>query len=554
VARYRFEPSVPGTTPGQLAAWEAIHGQPLPLEEHKDGLLRVIREIRALPHFDARVYDRTLRRASRRGLPLYTKDQLVKGYHALVEAGLLAPDNVTLRRLRMKPTRTLSGVAPVTVLTKPYPCPGKCIFCPTEVRMPKSYLSNEPGGMRALMLDFDPYEQTARRIEAMHNTGHSTDKIELLVLGGTWSSYSHDYQEWFIRRCFDGMNGGDVPARTLAEAHARNEEAPHRNVGLVVETRPDHITPDEVYRLRALGVTKVQLGVQSLDDEILRLNKRGHAVEDLRHAVRLLRGAGFKLAFHWMPNLLGATPETDLEDFRCLWDDPALQPDELKIYPTALLRGTELYEHYERGDYAPYDEAELMDLVTACKLLVPRYCRINRVLRDIPTGDIVQGVTHTNLRQMVQQRMERAGTPCRCVRCREVRGAEFDEEALSLERLTYDTDHSREVFLSAVAPDDWLVGYVRLSLPLDDSAPIGEIRGHALIRQVQVHGPALPLGEDAQGRAQHSGVGAWLIQEAKETALAAGYAQLSVISAVGTREYYRRHGFVLGQLYMTTRL
>lgn len=552
MARYRFEPQTPGTTPRQQAAWEAIHGQPLPLDEHQSDLLRIIGEIRAAPHFDARVYNRILRQMTPPNQPLYTKDQLVKGYRALVKAGLLEPDGETLRRLRLKPTRTLSGVAPVTVLTKPYPCPGQCIFCPTEVRMPKSYLSNEPGGMRALMLDFDPYEQTVRRIEAMRNTGHSTEKVELLVLGGTWSSYPRDYQTWFIQRCFDGMNGRE--AASLAEAQALNEQAPHRNVGLVVETRPDHVTPDEVRHLRALGVTKVQLGVQSLDDAIQERNKRGHGVEAVRQATRLLRGAGFKVVYHWMPNLLGATLESDLADFRRLWDASALQPDELKIYPTALLRGTELYEFYERGAYRPYDEANLTDLLAACKALVPPTCRINRIMRDIPSGDIVGGITHTNLRQMAQQRMARDGAACRCIRCREVRGAEVVDDELALDTLTYDTDHSREVFLSALTPEGRLVGYVRLSLPTEDGAAIEEIGGHALIRQVQVHGPALPIGDDAQGHAQHSGVGAWLLQEAEATARRAGLTQLSVISAIGTRDYYRQRGFRLGELYMTMAL
>lgn len=549
--RYRFQPTIPGTTPHQQAEWEAVHGDPLSLDDHADGLLRVLEAIRDAPRFNTRAYNRIVRRATPEGQPLYTKDQLVKGYYALVEAGRLAEDGETLRRLRMKPTRTLSGVAPVTVLTKPYPCPGKCIFCPTEVRMPKSYLSNEPGGMRALMLDFDPYVQTVKRIEALENIGHIVDKVELLVLGGTWSSYPVDYREWFVRRCFDGMNGRE--AATLDEAHALNETADYRNVGLVVETRPDHITPEEVRHLRSLGVTKVQLGVQSLDDEILHRNKRGHTVEDLRRATRLLRSAGFKLVYHWMPNLLGATPDSDLADFRRLWDDPALQPDELKIYPTALLKGTELYEHYERGEYAPYDEATVMDLLVACKPLVPPTCRVNRVLRDIPTGDIVGGIQHTNLRQLVQQRMARRGLTCRCIRCREVRKAEVVSDALQLETHTYHTDHSRELFLSAVTPAGRLVGFVRLSLPTSGDAPIGEIAGHAVIRQVQVHGPALPIGEDGDGP-QHSGVGTWLVEEAREAAHAAGYAHLSVISAVGTRGYYRKLGFADGYLYMTTTL
>jgi elongator complex protein 3 len=418
--------------------------------------------------------------------------------------------------------------------------------------MPKSYLSNEPGGMRALMLDFDPYEQTARRIEALENIGHDASKVELLILGGTWSSYPRSYQEWFIRRCFDGMNGRD--SDSLDEAHTLNQTAPNRNVGLVVETRPDHLTPDEVRHLRALGVTKVQLGVQSLNDDILRLNKRGHTVEEVRRATRLLRGAGFKLAFHWMPNLMGATPESDLADFRRIWADPALQPDELKIYPTALLRGTELYAYYEQGRYVPYDEDTVIDLLAACKPLVPPTCRINRIMRDIPTGDIVGGIMHTNLRQLVQERMRRDGIACRCIRCREVRGEEVQGDALALDMLTYGTDHSREVFLTAVTPADRLAGFIRLSLPNEHDAPIEEIRGHALIRQLQVHGPALPLGDEAQGHAQHVGIGAWLIDETKAVARQAGFAKLSVIAAVGTRPYYLRHGFEPGPLYMTAAL
>ncbi|MBI3738845.1 MAG: radical SAM protein, partial [Chloroflexi bacterium] len=251
---------------------------------------------------------------------------LVAAYHQMVSAGELRADARLLERLRMKPVRTLSGVTTVTVLTKPYPCPGKCIFCPTDVRMPKSYLPDEPGAMRGLEHDFDPYMQVRSRIQALEALGHPTDKIELLILGGTWSSYKRDYQEWFVKRCFDAMNEGPNPSVSplprgeggsggLGEAQAFNESTPHRNVGLVIETRPDEITPDELRWLRHLGVTKVQMGAQSLDDRVLEMNKRGHDVECTRKATALLRAAGFKIVLHWMPNLHGATPESDREDF-----------------------------------------------------------------------------------------------------------------------------------------------------------------------------------------------------------------------------------------------
>ncbi len=560
MARYRVTPRAPGTSARQQAEWRARYAHPPDLAAHAGTLLAYVEAIRTVPGFSAEVYNRLVRELARAGHPILPKAQVRRGYLALIEAGLAERDERVLRRLRLKPTRTLSGVAPVTVLTKPYPCPGQCIFCPDDVRMPKSYLSNEPGAMRALMLDFDPYTQTRERVEAMRRTGHAVDKVELLILGGTWSAYPRGYQVWFVRRCLDALNGTrDAPAGAgsvgeemarLVAAQRLNETAPHRNVGLVVETRPDRITLDEVCHLRRLGVTRVQLGVQSLDDHILALNKRGHTVEDVRRAFRLLRGAGFKLAAHIMPNLLGATPESDRADFRRLWDDPPLRPDELKIYPTGLLRGTELFEHYLAGTYRPYSEAELTDLLMACKRTVPAYCRINRVMRDIPAPDIATGVTTSNLRQIVQQRLEEAGTPCRCIRCREVRHEPVDVGKLHLEVLGYDTDHSREVFIAANTPQGRLAGFVRLSLPTAP-APIEEIEGQAIIRQVQVYGPVAALDERPDGKAQHRGIGRWLVEEAQEHARQAGFGRLAVIAAVGTREYYRKLGFELGDLYMS---
>jgi len=432
-------------------------------------------------------------------------------------------------------------------LTKPFPCPGECIFCPAVERMPKSYLPDEPGAMRAATHGFDPYTQTASRVAALAEIGHSVDKVELLILGGTWSCYPEMYQEWFVRRCLDALN--DVEAGSLEEAQRLNERAPHRNVGLVVETRPDYITPEEVRRLRRLGVTKVQLGVQNLDDAILARNRRGHTTADTRRAMRLLRLAGFKIVVHWMPNLLGATPESDLEDFRRLWDDPALRPDELKIYPTALLQDTELYEHWQRGEYRPYEEETLVELLARCKTLIPPYCRVNRLMRDIPAPDIVAGVKKSNLRQIVQRYMARRGLTCRCIRCREVRGRVVDAGTLRLERLDYETVGTRECFLSAVTPKGRLAGFLRLSLPQIEP-PIAELSGCAVIRELHVYGPALELGARREGAAQHAGLGTQLLDEARRIARQEGFGRLAVIAAVGTRPYYRERGFEQGELYM----
>jgi len=291
-------------------------------------LLRLIQEAAGLAPFGPDDMARLLRRFPRAN-GQFAKDQIVAAYRRFCDEGRLTFDRETLRRLQMKPVRTLSGVATVTVLTKPFPCPGECIFCPTDVRMPKSYLADEPGAIRAEFHQFDPYATTASRLQALENIGHPTDKVELLILGGTWSYYPADYQEWFIQRCFDAMNGCD--SDSLAEAQRINETAARRNVGLVIETRPDYVDPAEVRRLRRYGVTKVQLGAQSLDDDILDLNRRGHSVDQTRQAVRLLRAAGFKLHLHWMPNLLGATPASDRLDYERLWADPGLRPDELKI-------------------------------------------------------------------------------------------------------------------------------------------------------------------------------------------------------------------------------
>lgn len=476
------------------------------------------------------------------------KHLLVAVYRQLVESGEWPADTELLARIRLKPVRTLSGVTTVTVLTKPYPCPGKCIFCPTDVRMPKSYLPDEPGARRALDHAFDPYDQVAARLRALDEVGHPTEKVELLILGGTWSAYRRDYQEWFIRRCFDALNG--VESATLAEAQARNETAVHRNVGLVIETRPDHVDAGELAWLRDLGVTKVQMGVQSLDDTILALNQRGHTVAEALQAVELLRAAGFKIVLHWMPNLFGATLESDRQDFVRLWD--GFCPDEIKIYPNQLLENTDLYQYWLRGEYRPYTTQELIALIADVKTTIPRYCRVNRVIRDIPSTYVVDGNKRTSLRQDVQDEMRRRGTACRCVRCREVKGRKIDPASLALHDLVYPTGGSQEHFLSFDTPEDRLAGFLRLSLP-GPGAPrtgLADLDGAAIIREVHVYGQSLPVGSEEDGAAQHSGLGRRLIEEAERIARRAGYRRLAVIAAIGTRPYYLRLGFERGERYL----
>jgi elongator complex protein 3 len=510
----------------------------------------------------------------------------------------------------MKPVRTLSGVTTVTVLTKHYHCPGECIFCPDDVRMPKSYLPDEPGAMRGLHHKFDPYEQVTSRMEALRAVGHPTDKIELLILGGTWSAYKRDYQEWFVKRCFDALNlthegheeyegkskknlvkretenkkddivenSRNTQHATLAESQKLNETAQHRNVGLVVETRPDEITVDELKWFRYLGVTKVQMGAQSLDDEILALNKRGHNVEDLYKALALLRAGGFKIVLHWMPNLLGATVESDKKDFLRLWD--GIAPDELKIYPTQLLENTELHEAWKRGEYKPYTMQELIDLIADVKTSVPRYCRINRVIRDIPSPNVVAGNKRTSLRQDVHEEMKKRGTKCECLRCREVRGQEVEIEKLKVDDLVYYTvpepvDKGRDLdenssssalrsstlcsgtegdehFISFLTPDDKVAGFLRLSLPNKNAPNLGiaDLENSAIIREVHIYGQSLKVGAEKDGAAQHAGLGTRLLTIAEQVANARGFGRIAVISAVGTRGYYLERGFTRGESYL----
>ena len=482
------------------------------------------------------------------------KHVLVHVYRQLTSTGEWTFDPIFLRKIRMKPSRTLSGVTTVTVLTKPYPCPGKCIFCPSDARMPKSYLPDEPGAMRALHHDFDPFLQTSARIEALDSIGHPTEKIELLVLGGTWSSYKKDYQEWFLKRCFDAMNHSE--SGTLQEAQTSNERAHHKNVGLVIETRPDWVTPDEVRRLRMLGVTKIQLGVQSLNDAILEQNHRGHLIAETRRASALLRAAGFKIVMHWMPNLLGATLDSDREDFMHLWSDPNLLPDEIKIYPCQLLSNTDLYSYWRSGEYVPYTTQELIDLIADIKVHIPRYCRVNRIVRDIPSNNIVEGNKRTSLRQDIQNELSQRGQLCRCIRCREVRGRSIDPRQLELHDHQYTSATSIEHFLEYETPQDHLAGYLRLSLPNANAPDLNliDLQDAALIREVHVYGQSLSIGEEQLGAAQHQGLGSRLMERAEDIARTQNYSQMAVIAALGTRGYYARLGYTLGENYMVKEL
>lgn len=512
-------------------------------------------------------HERDLRRVIRRH-PISTggyvpKHAMIALYYQMVESGEMQKDPALLARLRMKPMRTLSGVTTVTVLTKPHPCPGQCIFCPDDARMPKSYLPDEPGAARAFQNRFDPFLQVKSRLDSYIATAHPIDKIELLILGGTWSVYPHDYHEWFIRRCLDAMNGSE--SKSLEEAQINNETSASRNVGLVIETRPDEITPEELAWMRRLGVTKVQMGAQSLDDHILKLNQRGHTAADTLRACALLRAAGFKIVLHWMPNLFGATLTSDRDDFPRLWQGCC--PDEIKIYPTQLLEGTGLYRLWQQDKYQPYTTEELINLIADLKPGIPNYCRVNRIIRDIPSPHIIAGNKRSSLRQDVLAELRTRGLTCGCIRCHEVKGKVIIPENLCLEDHTYKAAYAEEHFLNYRTLDGQIAGYLRLSLPdnrrqtIDDGQSsvvhgplsiveaIPELESCALIREVHVYGQAVGIGQEQSGAAQHIGLGTRLLEKAEQVARDKGYQKLAVISAIGTRKYYESRGYERSDLY-----
>lgn len=584
------------------------HAEHFDPARHREAIVAIVRAIAALPHeggvLPPAALDRILRAHPRDGRGFFSRSQIIAGFRALAPAERFGIDERDfVQRVRLRPVRTQSGVTPLTVLTKPYPCPGRCVFCPSDVRMPKSYLADEPGAQRAAQSHFDPYLQTWGRLATYRAIGHPVDKVELIVLGGTWSAYPPAYQVWFAKRCFDalsdfgdGIDGqGEVELairdfahlredrergynetvsshlrsrlagrllepreqaawQALEAAHRRNETAACRCVGFVVETRPDHVTSEEVVRIRRLGATKVQLGYQSLSDEILAANGRGHDVARTRRAMRHLRAAGFKVHAHWMPNLLGATPDSDLRDFARIFEDPALRPDELKIYPCSLIESAELMDDYRSGAWRPYTHAELLDVVAGALERVPRYCRVTRVIRDISSDDIVAGNKLTNFRQIAEAELGRRGGRCVDIRAREIRRESVDAGTLALRETRYATSVGDECFLEYVTPADRIVGFLRLSLPRACEAPdapdtIDELSGSAIIREVHVYGASLELGSRPGARAQHRGLGGRLVEAAASRARDAGHGDLAVISAVGTRPWYRRLGFEDGALY-----
>lgn len=528
-----------------------------------------------------------------------------------------ATEKKLITALQVKPRRTASGVATITVITKPWKCTSDCLYCPNDLRMPKSYLSDEPACQRAERNYFDPYLQVTSRLRALTHMGHATDKIELIILGGTWSDYPLGYQIWFVTELFRALNDSDPESNskqrrtlyrsaglsnqeedlvafvaekqqavvegtstynqamrqlyegegpwqtiaadqvadfsTLEEQHRINESATHRVVGLVIETRPDTIDPQNLMTIRRLGCTKIQMGIQSLDPTILKANRRAIDVETIEEAFSLLRLFGFKIHAHFMVNLYGSSPEQDKRDYERFVSDKAYIPDEVKIYPCSLVKGTKLCERYAEGSWRPYTEEELLDVLIFETAITPQYVRISRMIRDISAHDIVAGNKKANLRQLVENKMAREEQLITEIRYREINADDTEVRDLELKIIPYETTATQEYFLQWVTEENKIAGFLRLSLPkavcferYPSQLPIKE--NEAMIREVHVYGKVARL-HTSDGGAQHLGLGKQLIEKACEIAREQGYQAVNVISSIGTRHYYRTLGFADHGLY-----
>lgn len=502
--------------------------------------------------------------------------ELLSAYKDLLDKGEIDKNLLLEKVLKKRTIRTLSGIAPVAVLTKPYPCPGNCAYCPRESEdVPVSYLSNEPAVMRAIRCAYDPYVQVALRLKALEKNGHEPKKIEVIVIGGTWSYLPEKYKYWYILNCFKAANDFSKVRKEIKDNKNKehyffqnklkavykknlsledlkiklkkeqkiNEGADYKIIGLTLETRPDYITKEELEEMRDLGCTRVEIGVQALDDKILEKNLRGHGIKETILATKLLKDFGFKITYHIMPALPGSTPKRDLEMFIELFNNEDYQPDQIKFYPTVVTEGSLLYDWYKEGKYTPYTDEDLQNLIISCKKIVPKYVRIIRLIRDIPGDSIIAGNKITNLRQVLKDR----GVKCDCIRCREVKDGQIAEYKIGKQE--YKSSRADEVFISIDSLDGkTLYGFCRLRLDSNNQ------KRSAIVRELHVYGELTAVGSSNHKKIQHLGLGKKLLKEAERIAKQKKFTGIYVISGVGARDYYRKWGYRLKDTYMYKRL
>jgi elongator complex protein 3 len=465
--------------------------------------------------------------------------------------------------LRRKNTRTISGVTVVAVMTKPYPCPQPepCAYCPggPSTNSPQSYTGHEPAAMRGGQNNYDPYKQVHSRLDQLTAIGHKVDKIELIIMGGTFPATPPEYQAWFIQRCLDAITGKE--SKDLKEAKANAEASSKtRNVGITVETRPDWAKQSHVDAMLDMGVTRIELGVQNPDDAIYQKAGRTHTVADVVEATRIAKDAGLKIVYHMMPGMPGSNQAKDLDAFRRVFTDASFKPDMIKIYPCLVIEGTKTHQWYKEGTYKPCTTKEATDLIAQVKQIMPPWVRVMRVQRDIPARLIVAGVQKSNLRQLVTEKLAAQNERCRCIRCREVghrfmvEGVKPILENVKIVSTTYDASEGKEVFISAEdQKNDVLIGYLRLRIP-SSKAHRPEIIAvpSAIVRELHVYGTLVPVGKHSAGAWQHKGYGEALLAEAARISKEDYNAKkLLVISALGTKKYYMKFGFGRDGVYVS---
>jgi elongator complex protein 3 len=456
--------------------------------------------------------------------------------------------------LRRKVIRTISGVTVVAVMTKPWPCPKEnpCAYCPggPPYGVPQSYTGYEPAAMRGLENEFDPYRQVEKRVAQLEAIGHTVDKVEIIVMGGTFPSTPTDYQEYFVQRCIDAVT--EMKSKSLDEAKKFAETSRTRIAGITVETRPDWAKENHVDHMLAMGVTRVELGVQNVYDDIYRRVDRGHKVQDVVEATRILKDAGLKIVYHMMPGLPGSSFSRDLQGFQKIFNDSDFKPDMIKIYPCLVLKGTEAYEWWKRGEYQPYTTEEAAQLVLEVKKMIPSWVRIMRVQRDIPAFLIEAGVSQSNLRQLVLRKLKEQGIRCRCIRCREVGHRwlkdkmKADPDNIEVKTIREKASEGEEIFLSAEdSVNDVLVGFLRLRVPsVRAHRPEISCERTSIVRELHVYGPLVPVGRRLAGAWQHKGYGEILLSEAERMSREDyDCRKIVVISALGTKRYYKRFGY-----------
>jgi len=495
-----------------------------------------------------------------------TKRSIYKTYSKLLSWNAIDSDKFIEEKILTKKVRSNSGVVVITVFTSPTPngqqfsCKWDCHYCPKEPGQPRSYLLNEPGVRRANRNEFDAYKQFTSRADTLMNNGHPIDKLEILVLGGTWTSYPEDYREEFIRDIYYSANvyfdfsSKRMRRLSLSDEQSINETARSRIIGITLETRPDTINSREILLFRKYGCTRVQLGVQHTDHNILKLINRKCTTEDTINAIRMLKDSCFKIDIHLMPDLPGASPEIDCKMFNQVLKNSYLQADQWKIYPCSVTPWTKIEKWFSEGKYIPYTNKNPQDLVNVIMYVKQRihpWIRLNRIIRDIPNEYIIGGNNVTNLRQIIHDQMKKYNIQCRCIRCREVKNTIPTGEIVLKTRLYY-ASGGCECFISYESPDSSILyGFCRLRIT--HHPQVKELNHCAFVRELHVYGKTVPVNHESVV-VQHKGLGSKLLIEAEKFAFTWGYSKMAVISGVGTREYYRKRGYTRGKYYQIKHL